>query len=75
MCSLSRVQLFVTLWTVARQAPSLSLGFSMQVYRSGLTFSPLGDLPNPGIEPTSLMSPLLAGRFFTSTIWEALKKA
>ena len=54
--SLSFVQLFVTLWTVARQAPSLSLGFSMQVDWSGLTFSPLGDLPNPGIE---LRSPTL----------------
>ena len=34
-----------------------------------------GDLPNPGIEPTSLMSPGLAGRFFTtSTTWEALRQ-
>ena len=33
---------------------------------------PPGDLPDPGIEPVSLMSPALAGRFFnTSTIWEA----
>ena len=33
---------------------------------------PPGDLPNPGIEPMSLMSPALAGRFFTtSTTWEA----
>ena len=33
-----------------------------------------GDLPDPGIEPTSLMSPALAGGFFTtSATWEALK--
>ena len=39
---------------------------------SGLPFPPPGDLPNPGIEPTSLMSPALAGGFFTtSAAWEA----
>ena len=39
---------------------------------SGLPCPPPGDLPNPGIEPASLMSPALAGRFFdTSTTWEA----
>ena len=33
---------------------------------------PPGDLPNPGIEPPSLLSPALAGRIFTtSTTWEA----
>ena len=50
--SLSRVRLFVTPWTVARQAP-LSMGFSRQEYWSGLPFPSLGDLPNPGIEPGS----------------------
>ena len=50
--SLSHVQLFATLWTVAYQAP-LSLGFSRQEYWSGLTFSSPGDLPDPGIEPGS----------------------
>ena len=65
-------QLFVTPWTVAHQA-SLSKGFSRQEYWSGLPLAPPGDLPNPGIEPESLMSPALAGRFFTtSTTWEAL---
>ena len=44
---------FATLWTVARQVP-LSLGFSKQEYWSGVPFRPPGDLPNPGIEPTSL---------------------
>ena len=44
-----------------RQAP-LSTGFPRQEYWSGLPFSPPGDLPNPGMEPASLMSPTLAGR-------------
>ena len=52
---LSGVPLFVTLWTVAGQAP-LSVGFSRQDYWSGLPCPPPGDLCNPGIEPMSLMS-------------------
>ena len=52
MKSLSRVQLFVTPWTVSHPAP-LSMGFSRQEYWSGLPFPSLGDLPNPGIEPRS----------------------
>ena len=59
----SKVQLFVTLWTVALLAP-LSMGFSRQEYWSGLPSPTLGDLLNPGIEPTSLASPALVGRFF-----------
>ena len=67
----SRVQLFATPWTVARQAP-LSMGFSKQEYWSGLLCPPPGDLPDPGIKPVFLMSSALAGRFFTiSTTWEA----
>ena len=50
--SLSRVQLFVTPWTVAYQAP-LSIGFSKQEYWIGLPFPSPGDLPNLGIEPRS----------------------
>ena len=47
--------------------------FSRQEYWMGLPWPPLGDLPNPGIEPTSFMSPALAGRLFTtSATWEAL---
>ena len=62
----------MTPWTVARQAP-LSMGFPGQEYWTGLPCSPPGDLPNPGIEPGPLMSPALAGRFFTtSATWEAL---
>ena len=48
----SRVRLFATLWTVARQAP-LSMGFSRQEYWSGLSFPSPGDLPHPGIEAGS----------------------
>ena len=44
----SHLQLFVTPWTVALQAP-LSIGFS----RSGLPFPSPGDLPNPGTESVS----------------------
>ena len=54
------------------QAP-LPVGFSRQVYCSELPCPPPGDLPHPGIKPISLMSPSLAGRFFTtSTTWKAL---
>ena len=53
--SLSCIQLFATLWTVAHQAP-LSVGFSRQEYWSGLPCSPPGDLSNTGIESTSLRS-------------------
>ena len=50
--SLSRVQFFVTPWTVAKQA-LLSMGFSRREYWSMLPFPSPGDLPNPGIEPGS----------------------
>ena len=49
----SRVQLFVTLWTVAHQTP-LSKGFSRQEYWNGLPFLFSGDFPDPGIELTFL---------------------
>ena len=49
----------------ACQAP-LSMEISRQEYWSELPFSPPGDLPHPGIEPESLASPALAGRFFTT---------
>ena len=67
----SRVQLFVTLWTVDHQAP-LSMGFSRQEYWSEFPCPPSGDLPNPGIRFMSLMSPVLSGRFLTTrATWEA----
>ena len=54
----------VTPWTVARQA--LSMECSRQEYWSGLPCPCLGALPDPGIEPGSLLSPALAGGFFTT---------
>ena len=46
----------------------LSMGFSRQEYWSGLPCPPPGDIPDPGIKPKSLMSPALAGRFFTTSM-------
>ena len=51
-------QLFVTPSIVAHQAP-LSMEYSRQAYRSGLQFPAPGDLPGPGIEPGSPVSPAL----------------
>ena len=48
------------------------MGFSRQEYWSGLPCLPPGDLPDPGIKPTSLKSPALAGEFSTTcATWEA----
>ena len=70
--SFSRAQLFAIPWTVAYQAP-LSKGFPSKEQCSGLPFPPPEDLPDPGIEPRSLMCPAVAGWFFTTTAtWEAL---
>ena len=71
------VWLFATPWTAARQAP-LSMEFSRQEHWGGLPFPTPGDLPGPGIEPTT---PALAGGFFTTVPpgrpqenpWRALK--
>ena len=69
---LSRVWLFATPWTSAHQA-SLSMRFPRQEHWSGLPCPPPGDLPDPRIEPASLVSPALAGGFFTtSATWKAL---
>ena len=54
----SRVRLFATPCTAARQAP-LSVEFSSQEHWSGLPFPPPEDLPNPGIEPESPVAPAL----------------
>ena len=71
-CVISSIQLFVTPWTVAYQAP-LSIGFSRQEYWRRLPFPSPGDLPDPGIKAVSLMSPSLADGFFnTRATWEAL---
>ena len=69
LCHFSRVRLFATLWTIAHQAPP-SMGFSRQEYWSGLPFPCPGDLPDPGIEPTSPVFLAWAGGFLTtSTTW------
>ena len=74
MCGCSVVSVAsdsVTPWTAAHQG-LLSMGFSRQEYWSELPYPPPGDLPDPGIEPASLMSPALVGGFFiTSANWEA----
>ena len=60
----------VILLTIAHQAPLTRV--SRREYWSRLPCLPPGDLPNPGIKPTSLMSPALTGEFFTtSATWEA----
>ena len=65
------VHFFATLWTVGPHSP-LSMGFSRQDYQSGLPCPPPRHLPDPRIEPVFVMSPALAGNFFTtSTTWEA----
>ena len=66
----SHVQLCVTLWIVAHQAP-LSMGFPRQEYWSGLLCPPPGDLLDPGIKPVSLLPELAGGFFTTSATWEA----
>ena len=60
-----RVWFCATPWTVAYQAP-LSMEFSRQEYWSGLPHPPPGDLPDPGIEPASLPSPALTGKFLNA---------
>ena len=58
-----RVQLFVTPWSVAHQAPP-SMGFSRQECWSGLPFPSPENLPNPGIQPSSPASQRLKGLLF-----------
>ena len=68
----SCVWLCVILWTVAHQSP-LSMGFSRQEHWSGLPCPPPGGLPDPGVQPASLLSAALAGGLFTtSATWEAV---
>ena len=76
VCALSwsvMPELFATPWIIAHLAP-LFMGSSGQEYWSRLPFPPPGNLPNPGITPVSLVSPVSGGRFFTtSTTWEGLR--
>ena len=62
---LGRAWLFATPCTVPRQA-ALSMEFSRQEHWSGLSVPTPGDLPNPGIETVSPVSPALAGGFFAA---------
>ena len=76
----SRVRLFATPGTVARQAPLCPRDFPRQEYWSGLPYPTPGDLPDPGIDPMSLLSKsllstaLAGGLFTTSATWEALNE-
>ena len=63
LSALCCVPFSATPWTVTHQTP-LSMGFSRPGYWTGLPFPSPEDLPDPGIKPMSLASPVLAGRFF-----------
>ena len=65
VCVCSYVWLFVTSWVVNPPGSSPSMEFSRQEYCNELPFPTPGNLPNPGIEPTS---PALAGRFFSPSL-------
>ena len=67
VCTLSHSVVSNSLQPQACQTP-LPMGFSRPELWGGLPFSPLGDLPKPGIEPTSLEAPTLADRFFTTEL-------
>ena len=72
VCMLSHVWLFEIPMDYAPQAPP-SMEFSRQEYLNGLSYPSSEDLAKAGIEPTSLVSPALAGQFFTTDpTWEAL---
>ena len=65
-------------WTLCEPRglqPGRLVGFSRQEYWSGVPLPTPEDLPDPGIEPISLMSPALAGEFFKCVCWEALKQS
>ena len=64
-CAHSVISDSATPGTVTHQAP-LSMEFSRQEYWSGLPFPTPGDLPDSGMKPMSLVSPALAGGFFTT---------
>ena len=71
--AVSKKSLFATPWTVVLQAP-LSMGLSRQEYWSGLSFPTPGDLSDPGIEPTSLVSPALQVDSLPLSHWGSSKK-
>ena len=63
------IWLCATPWTITCQDPA-SVEFYRQEYRNGLPFSPPGNLPDPGINPSSFMSSALTGEFFTPGVPE-----
>ena len=67
----SCVQLFVTLWMVAHQAP-LSMGFSRQEYWIRLLWPPPADLPHPRIKPWCLNVTCIGRQVLASATWDAL---
>ena len=70
----NHVQFFVIPWTITRQAPVHGILQTRILEWVAISFS--RDPPDPGIEPASLMSPVLAGRFFTTTTtWQAREAA
>ena len=80
MLSSSAVYNSATLWSVSLQA-SLFVDFSKEEYWSGLSFLTQGNLPDSGIEPTSLASPVLASGCFITVpaakpiVWSQLHSA
>ena len=76
LCRFSQVQLLVTLWTIS--SPAFSVHWILQariLEWVAVLFSRGAGIPDPGIKPTSLMSPALADRFFTtSATWEIQHK-
>ena len=71
LCVCAQVLSLATPWTIAHQAP-LSMEFYRQEYWSGLAFPSPGDLPNPRIQPTSLVSLALAVQFSHSIMSDSL---
>ena len=75
LTSLFKLTVWLKFSTDNRQAEDMVRGKDYRVlFHFRLPCPPLGDLPNPGIKPTSLISSALAVRTFTSAIWEALTK-
>ena len=66
-CACWVTSVFVASWTVGCQVP-LSTGFSRQEYWRGLPCLPPGDIPDPGMESISLLSPASSGEFFTTRV-------
>ena len=60
---------FAISWTVASQAPNPWNFSGKNIGVGELPFPTTGDFPDPGVEPMSLVSPPLAGRFFTTVLY------